>query len=291
MRREALTASRHSLRGLGASHVSRAATAAALLLAATSPALSAQTAADVLRTALERYERRTEGVKSYAVTQNAMGYRTTTYFEKVEIEGHPVFRIVPGPGESAAADSSLRNPYALFPRILDRAVLRGRATVAGTEAWVVAVEDFEGLDVQAPGVSRREGRFEPRTGEFFIGTDGHLLRKIQLEGVLHRGGRSAPVALTAGLGDYRSVEGMHHPFRVDVRLEGLADLFSPAEQRRLEGLQRRMQQMSEQDREAMRKMLGPQLRQMQQILETGALEFTATVERLEVNPERPPGGG
>lgn len=283
--------SRDALHAVAGSHLSRATAAAVLLVAVASPALSAQTAADVLRTALERYEQSTEGIESYAVTQEAMGYRTTTHFEKVEVGGHPVFRVAPGPGEAAPADSSLRNPYALFPGILDRAVLRGRSTVDGTEAWVVAVEDFEGLDVQAPGVSRREGRFEPRSGEFHIGTDRYLLRKIHLEGVLHRGGRTAPVTLTAGLGDYREVEGMYHPFRVDIRLEGVADVFPPRDRKRLEALQRRMEQMSEKDRETMRKMLGPELRQMQQILETGALEFTATVERLRVNPGPPSGGG
>jgi hypothetical protein len=55
------------------------------------PGAAGQSAADVLETAMARFEERTSGIDNYTVVMDVMGYEVVNYFEKEIIDGRPTF--------------------------------------------------------------------------------------------------------------------------------------------------------------------------------------------------------
>lgn len=258
----------------------------------------AQSAGEILQTALERYEARMEGIDDYSVTQEVMGMSTTTHFEKQTVDGHPVFRVtsssVQGMGMEETGsidDEAVTNPYRFLPEVTDRATLDGSETVDGLDTWAVSIDDFSGLDFGAP--TSNEGDFRPTRGVFYLDKDDYLLRQMRVEGEMERDGEAAPVTMVARMSDYREVEGLLHPFRIDMRIEGITAAVSEEEraeiEQQMEQLQQQLESMPESQREMAEGMMGPQLEQMREMLSSGAMEMTLEVTELRVN-EGPPGG-
>lgn len=258
----------------------------------------AQSAGEILRSALERYEARVEGVDDYTVTQEVGDFSTTTYFEKETVDGHPVFRVVSSSaegmgGEQSASpeDEPVTNPYRLLPEVADRATLEGSETVDGLDTWAVSVDDFSGLDFGAP--TGGEGEFRPTRGIFYLDKDDYLLRQMRIEGEMERGGETSPVTMSARMTDYREVDGLLHPFQIHVRLEGIYGALSLEEradmQQQMEQLRQQLESMPESQRERVEGMLGARLERMQEALNSGSTEMTLQVTELKVN-EGPPGG-
>lgn len=268
------------------------------LVAALPEAARAQSAAEVLQTALDRYESRMEGIDDYTVTQEVMGFNTTTHFEKETVDGRPVFRVAStsmqgmGMEESGSMeDETVTNPYRLLPEVADRATLEGSENVDGMDTWAISIDDFSGLDFGAP--TGGEGDFEPTRGVFYLDKDAYLLRQMRVEGEMEREGRTTPVTMVARMTDYREVDGLLHPFQIHIRLEGISDAVSEEErarmQQQIEQLEQQLESMPESQREMAEGMMGPQLERMREMLSSGAMEMTLQVTDLKVN-EGPPGG-
>lgn len=275
---------------------SLAATAAALLLAAalaptaTSP-LAAQSGGEVLRTALDRYEQRMEGVDDYTVVHEVMGFESTVYYEKQTVDGREVFVSRTEYG-SEAAERTPDDPYAAFAKLAERARHDGTEEVDGIECHAVTVTDFEGVDLwQPPAASGDSAEFHPERATFFLDTEDYLLRKMTLEGTMvDETGESPKISLAARFRDYREVKGLVHPFLMDVSVKGLQAAMSEDQRKTLESLrqmQKKMEQMPEEQRKMMERMMGERMQQMEQMLGQGAMDVTVKVKEIRVN-EGPP---
>lgn len=267
-----------------------------LTAAASVPAApaSSQEAEEIMNTALERYEERMEGIRTYRVRQEVMGFTTTNRFVKKTVDGHPVFVQA---GSDSAADRMPRgwgNPYRLFPQLAGRARLAGRAAVDGEEVWHLVVDDFRGLELEGMTPTRAAGQFRPQRLELFLDTDDSAIRRLKMQGKMVRDTASRPLSMDAGFHDYREVEGMLHPFRVTISVQGMSAAISPEEmeraRRQLEQARKRIEQMPEARREAMREMMEGQLEQLRQVVESGRLETEVVVQEVQVN-EAATGGG
>lgn len=270
---------------------------AAAIVAATAPApATAQSAGEILRTALERYEQRMEGIDTYRVTQRVMGMTTTNRFVKTTMDGHPVF-------VQAGADSAVNrmprgwgNPYRLFPRLADRAELVGNADVGGHRTWHVAVTDFQGLELDAMTPDRAAGEFRPQRLDLHLDTGNHAIRKLELQGKMVTDTASRALSLTAGFDDYREVQGMLHPFRVSIRVQGMSAALPAGELERarqqLQRVQQQIEQLPEDQREKARQAMGDQLEQLRRIVESGEVRTEVVVTDLQVNegPDDSSGG-
>lgn len=249
----------------------------------------AQDASEILETALEKYEERTEGIENYTLVQNVMGQRITSYFEKRQVAGHPVFVQVSAEGE--ATSEGMYDLYSNYARLADRAEYAGSETVDGIEAHALVIEDLEGLDLSTP--TQGQGDFEPKRMTLYIDDEEHLMRKMRIEGDVSTEEGDRPMTMSARLLDYRTVEGMPHPFKMAVTVEGAmagADMSEEelAEARaRLEELEEQMESMPESQRQMMERALGGQLEQLRQMVEPGTFEMTLEVEDLEVNTGPP----
>lgn len=251
------------------------------------PAL-AQDAGAILQTALERYEQRVQGIDDYTVTVSLMGQEATTYLEKRMVEGHPVF--LPADGEAGAADGW--NPWRLVPRLAERAEHVGTETVGGVEAHGIRVEDLEGLDLGTP--AQLQGEFRPRTLTLWIDAGQSLVRRMEVDGVMVTEGEKRPLTMTVTLEDYRTVEGMPHPWRTRIRAEGLMEAGGASEEEmeearaQLAEFDRQMAEMSAEQRQMMQTMMGGKLDSLRRMIESGGLDMEVVVTDLRVNTG-PPG--
>ena len=266
-------------------HARRAAVLALAALALSAPEGKAQSAREIMETALQQYRQQTEGIEAYTVTQEVMGATITHRFVKQEVEGHRVFVPV-GDTAGGRLPRGWGNPYQMFPALADRATLHGTTPVDGQPSWILRVTDFSGLDLESMTPEGARGEFEPDSITLYVGQDRHVLRGLSMRGKIAAGDSSRPISVQARFRDYREVEGMLHPFVMDVTVEGMEAALSPAERkaarRQLRQMEQRMEQMSEEQRKMMEGMMGPQLEKLRQMLESGRMETTIRVRSLEV---------
>jgi len=255
-----------------------------------SAALHAQSAREVLERAAELHRERMEGVENYTVTQEVMGFESTTYFERVERDGDSFFAPRARTG-SAAGERAPENPYAVLDRLAGRAALEGVEEMDGETCHVVTVADLEGTDLFGPAGGA--GEFEPERATFLVDVDDHLVRAMRLAGTAVVAEESRDVSFEALFRDYREVGGLLHPFRTEVSTTGLGAGMSEEERREarrsMEEMRKQMAEMSDRQRAMMERMMGGQMERFERMLATGAMDFAVEVTEIRVN-EGPPGG-
>ena len=266
-------------------HARRASVFALAALALSAPEARAQSASEIMDTALQQYRQQTEGIQAYTITQEVMGSTISHRFVKREVEGHEVF--IPAEDTlSSRLPQGWGNPYQMFPALAERASLEGTTPLDGHSTWILKVKDFSGLDLESMTPEGARGEFQPDSITLYVGQDGHVLRGLAMEGKMAAGDTTRPIGVQANFRDYRRVEGMLHPFVMDVSVRGMDAALSPAERRaarrQLEALEEKMGQMSEQQRQMMENMMGPQMEKLRQMLESGTMETTIRVKSVEV---------
>lgn len=242
---------------------------------------TAQSAEDILMTSLEEYEQRMEGIENYTIVQETMGFETELTFVRTEAEGRTVF--VPK-GQQEAGDG-MSNFYRMYPKIAERAELEGKESVDGEQCHVVAINDLSGLDLnQEMG---DQGAFVPTTGLLYVDTDDHLIRKMQMEGEITRDGQTSPMTAVTVLSDYRDVEGMLHPYLLNITATGLAAGMSEEEaadaRKSLEEMEENLEGMDPNQRAMVERMMGPQIEKLRKMLESGQFEITVITKEVRVN--------
>jgi hypothetical protein len=244
-------------------------------------AAAAQSAEEILMTSLEEYEQRMDGIENYTIVQETMGFETELTFVRTEVEGRTVF--VPKGQDDASGGIS--DFYRIYPEIAERAELEGTEPVDGERCFVVAINDFSGLDLdQEMG---GQGAFVPKTGLLYVDTDDHLVRKMQMEGEITRDGQTSPMTAVTVLSDYRDVEGMLHPYLLSITATGLAAGMSEEEaeeaRKSLEELEKNLEGMDASQRAMVERMMGGQMDKLRKMLESGQFELTVVTKQVRVN--------
>ncbi len=247
------------------------------------PAAAAQSAEEILMTALKEYERRMEGIENYTIVQETMGFETSITFERTEVDGRVVF--VPA-GQAAAGGAGMSNFYRMYPKIAEHAELEGKASVDGKQCHVIVV-DLSGLDVDQEMDMGDRGDFVSKQGKLYVDTDDYVIRKMEMEGEITADGETRPMTAVTVLSDYREVEGMLHPFQVHITATGLAAGMSEedAEKARksLEEMEKNLEGMDASQRAMVERMMGGQMEKLRKMLETGQFEITTITKEVRVN--------
>ncbi|MGH7571077.1 MAG: hypothetical protein ACREMK_04445 [Gemmatimonadota bacterium] len=250
---------------------------------------SAQDAESILRTTIDRYEQRVQGIDDYTITYSILGREVTSHMQKRMVDGHPVFV----PADEDAASRTGMNPYRAFPQLAARAELAGTETIDGVKAHALRVDDFQGIDLGVP--PQVGGNFTPRSLTLWIDTDEYLLRRMDLEGTVSSDGQERPLEMTALMQDYRTIEGMPHPFRTTIQAEGVMPSGNVSEEEaarareQLAELDRQMAQMPAEQREMMERMMGSQFEQLRKMIGSDGLQIELVVTDLQVNTGAPSG--
>ena len=255
----------------------------ALTLAA--PA-SAQSAADVLQTAMSRYEDRMSGIDNYTTVIEVMGTTVTNYFEKQMVDGHPVFVLKDRSGRAEGAGMF----YNGFMEVIDRATLAGDESIDGHDCHVVNVDDFSGVDFD-PTSTEDEENFRPEKGTFYLDSDSYVLRRMVMDGQSNQDGKWQPITMQIDFKDYREVDGMLHPFLAEMNFTGINNTMSEEEMQEaresLEQMKKQLAEMPASQRAAVERMLGPKMEQLEEMLNSGSIQMTTEVKELKVNSGPP----
>ncbi len=252
---------------------------------------TAQSAADILSQAMERYEANLAGVEDLTVRQEVMGFETTAYLVKETVNGHSVLR--PADMDLAGADLDpvddvgdlWTNPHELYLELADRWSLDGQGSVGGTESWRLVLTDMEDLDW---GIGPDDAMAPDRI-ELDLAVDELHPLAMSMSGT---GAQGQPFTFRIHFSDYREVDGYRHPFLTRVETEGAVFGVSDAEmEQAMEGLRELEQQleaMPEAQREMMESMMGDQIRMLEEMVAGGGLDIELRVTELQVN-SGPPG--
>lgn len=272
---------------------------AALLLLAHSA--GAQSAAEILSTALDRHEQRAADVDNYTVIQNVAGMRVPIYFEKRMKDGHAVFeptgmvrRTVQGsaPGPEQQLGSGVGSAEMLV-RMSDRTRVAGTESVDGRMAWILQVDDASDL-----GLGSDE--FTPSTLTIHLDQLDYVPLRMAVAGQMEVEGRSHAVTMKTKFEDYREVHGLLHPFRSTITLEGMSAMMDGVDpddvRNQMAELRKQLEDMPPEQRRMMEEQMKnmPQMEQMMEQMAAmaagEAMEMTVEVEEIRVN-DGPPSGG
>jgi hypothetical protein len=265
----------------------RVALLSVVLALALAPAASGQSAAEVIETAIARFEDRAAGIENYTVVMDVMGMEVTNYFEKELVGGRPTFVLKHHGG---ATQQSAGLFYNGFMEVVDRANLQGRESVDGSDCFVVTVDDFSGVDFD-PETPDDEEDFRPTHGTFYLDAGDYLIRKLELNGELLGGRGWQDIAMEIAFKDYREVDGMILPFVTENRVVGMQNAYSEEEMQKareeLEEMKRRIAEMPEAQRAAVEQMMGQRMENMERMLNSGTMQITTQVKELKVNTGPP----
>ena len=260
---------------------------AALAVLAISAPAAAQDAKQVLQEAMEHYEQRMADVDNFTVVQDVMGYEMTNYFEKRIVDGHPVFVMKDMTGDEMEDMGML---YSQFMEIADHATIEGTETVDGKACYAVHVADMSVVDWD-PQMGEEDADFRPKSGTFYIDRDDSLLRKMVIDAEAEREGRTVPVAMEMMLQDYREVDGFIHPFLTQMKISGFEGGMSEEEmaeaRESLEEIKKQMEEMDAAQRKMMESMMKGQIERLEEMVESGEINFTIKVKELRVNTGSP----
>jgi outer membrane lipoprotein-sorting protein len=256
---------------------------AAPVLCVAGPA-QAQDAREILNRAVERYEERTRGIESYTIVQTSLGTEITTDYEKRVIDGRTVF--VPTDMDERATGSDVA---ANFSKMAESAVLEGRETIDGNSTFVIRVTDLESIGMTEAMAANADG-FEARSMVMYLDTEMYMPRRMVIEGVARVNGQDSPITSTVDLTDYRTVDGVLHPFLTTLTTEGVAGMSEGMSEedianarQQLAEFDKQLAEMPESQRAMMERMMGDRINALREMLESGNMEIKVEVKEIRVN--------
>ena len=255
-------------------------------------ALGAQSAQDVLNRMLAEHDRRAAGINDYTIVNEAMGTTVTMYFVKDASGPHAVFQLKDAKVAGMAAmsmpqDDASQEFWDHLPAFVERAKYVGRETVDGHAVDVIAIDDFRGVEF-GNSLAGSRGDFNPSKATFLVDRELRIPRRMVVAGTMTMDGRTADVTAHIDMQDYREVEGLLHPFRTTVRVEGMADALDPSMRAQLQEMKRQLAAMPEAQRQAMQQMMGGQLAQLERMVgDDGSMNFELVAREVRVNAGPP----
>jgi hypothetical protein len=267
----------------------------ALVLSAALPGLmQGQSAAEIMRQALDAQVDRLAGVENVRIVQDIMGMETSVYMEKREMDGVPVLFPVsisvagmtnPVPQDMAQSDWS--NPFQ--DEWIERAKLEGEETLDGHRSYILAIDDFNGLELPGMPGGNQAGGITPKSMRFWMDRDDFLTRKVEMD-MEGKGQDGSPqnIHMELFMEDYREVDGYIHPFVTRTLTRGMmqaADLDQAEIEAQLAQMRAQLDQIPEAQRAMVEGMLNAQIERLETMLnsEDGNMEMTITVKEIRVN--------
>lgn len=203
---------------------------------------SAQTAASVMNDVRSTAEAMFEDVDNYVMKTDMY----TAYYKKEDGGGPLQFRsAMQMNGQNRPMEGqAMQNQYEQYDKIAEHGVYAGTETVNGIECHVIRVDDPSKVDEKLSSVNEIT---------YFIGVDDNFIHRMHMAGMNMRGDGG----MTMDMKDYRTVDGLSLPFRMEMLTE-----MSEEQRQQMEQLRQQMESMPKAQRERMKKMMGDQMEQL-----------------------------
>lgn len=263
----------------------------ALAIALPATAFS-QTPREIFDRMLDEHERRTAGIENYTLIQDAMGFETVLYFEKETVEGGRVFRLkrastggMAMPGTSEQGWEAIQRAA---PVLAANSEYRGRDRVGGHAVHVIEMHDLDRIDF-GQGMIPKEVNFRPLRGTLFVDTEQWVPRRVEFWGEMLTDRGPAEMHSVADLEEYREVDGMLHPFRTTIRIEGVGQAMDPETRAQYEEMKRRLAEMPEAQRAMAEQMMKGQLERLEKMMggDDDVMTMEMVVKEIRVNAGPP----
>ena len=248
----------------------------ALLAGGPLPA-AAQSVDTVVENLRAAYQRQVETVDTYVVETNLY----TSYNRKVTRDGTPTYetvtRLKGNEGSSFATETTPTMTYGLqFDRLREHATYVGLETVDGVRCHALRVDDPEKV---VPDM----GSDAAASMTYYIDAEQHVPVRLLLT-PRPTGDGPQPSTVTIHMRDYRTVDGLTLPYRMEFQVNmNLSD----EERRQMEQALEQMENMPEQQRRMMEKVMGDQMDTMKQMM--GGDPIVVEVQNVQVNTGIPEG--
>ncbi len=203
---------------------------------------SAQTAASVMNDVRSTAEAMFEGVDNYTMKTDMY----TAYYKKEDGGGPLNFRsAMQMQGQSRPmGGQAMPDQYEQYGKIGEHGTYMGTETIDGIECHVIRVDDPSKVDdnlSQASGI------------KYFVGVSDNFLHQMYMTGISPEGDGG----MTMKMKDYRTVDGVSLPFRMEMITE-----MSDEQRQQMEQMKQQMESMPEAQRKRMKKMMGDQLEKL-----------------------------
>ncbi len=243
------------------------------------------TAEQVIDTFRQYYEESIKNIDDYVMETETY----TTYHKKYYEDGRPYFKSRMDTKENdetavaGVSDDEFFTP-GMYESLKDAAVYEGIEIINGYRTHVISSEIVEeALSDQI----HLEDDVDIINARFYIDSEKWIMRKMEFTMESEENGEIRVLEPTIKLEDYRDHEGMMVPYRTILIVEGISGALTEEEReearRGMEEMESRMEQMSEQEREMMKRMVGPQLEEYRKMLETDRFETTHEIVEVRVN--------
>lgn len=266
----------------------------ALLLSAAVcvPLAAAQSVDAVINEMKARYQQQLEAVDSYIIeTENY-----TSYHRKVSRNGEPTYETQTRWNDQAGMFDGLGATESPLPSLSQLDTLALHATYGGTESvdghrtHVLLVDDPSALggysDVPEDDVVNGEMKL-------YVDADRYVPLLMEFTVQVEQDGQMQTMHPRMRMSDYRTVDGLTLPWKMEMTMEDLDASISEEERaearRGLEELEARMAEMPEEQRRMMEGMMENQIEQLRQIVEEGSIHFAIEVQDVQVNVPMPDG--
>lgn len=261
------------------------------LFSFSSAPVAAQSAAEIIDRMLEAHVERAAGVDDYTLVQTVMGVQTESYFEKVEVEGRPVFRLQ----STSAGGTDVGNPssgtvdeiYAIGEELARTAEYEGRERLDGVDVHVLSIADL--ADTEFGRNMSPDSDFQAKSGRFYVDADSYVPRRMEFDGEMTNDQGTHPINSVVDLTDYREVEGMLLPWRTVISIEGFGAAIDDETRAQFEEMQRQLDALPEAQRAMMENMMAGQMEQIEAMMSGDDAPMEIAVDVVEVRVNSGPG--
>lgn len=269
------------------------ATSIAFALVATVPT-AAQSVADIVDQMYEAVERYGANVDNYTLVHSVMGFESVTYFEKEVVDGRVSFQprqsdVNGMPGNVGDQGVGYADVAELGPALVEYGRYAGRGVVDGHAVHLIHIEDFSALELEAPS-GPEDMDFEAKSGQISVDAELFVPRRMEFEGQATTDTGTHDVTTVVDMLDYREVGGLLISHKTVIKIQGIDAMIDPDMQARLEEMQAQLDSMDPDRRAMLEQMLGPQMRQIQEMASGDGgpmtMEITVTDVRINQGPPR-----
>jgi hypothetical protein len=245
----------------------------------TVPSAQAQTAQSVVEQMKATYLDQFEDVDTYVIETDLY----TAYHKKTSNSPSPEFKTatqMKGQDQMfGGMGTATQGQFDQFDKIAEHGEHRGMETVDGTSCHVLFVDD--------PSTVNSDLGPNTESMTYYVSADDYHPRRMEVVmAPRDRNGTGTPQKVTLNLSNYKTVDGLTLPWRMEMQTN-LNETMTPQQKQRLEAMKKQMEQMDEKQRKMMKRMMGDQMKQLERMM--SGKPTVITVQNVTVNEPLPEG--
>lgn len=241
-------------------------------------------AAEILEAAREHYESSIKNIDDYVVEYE---HHTVSYIKRYD-NGRPYMAVYSDreyqddlEAASGADETDLFSPET-FSMMKERARYMGTERIDGHEVHVIFIDELEGFIEDDEDMDD-----EVKELRIFLDTGNFVMRKMAFKVEAYVDGEVRVIEPEIHFRDYQEVEGLPIAFEQVTIVSGLSDMISDEERQEMQEafaeMERELEQMPEQQRQMVERMMAGQMEELKEMLEADQFEHTMRVKDVQVN--------